>query len=797
MFSRLCTLTLAALLGSGGAFASQAPEPPNAAQPNAAQANPAQPAAPQPAAKAAKPAEKKSETPADGKVMGGYSVHSMVELGGRFAEKDGSRAMWATMINQTTGARVLGQSLDMHTLNPAKTPFFDSLSTSSFGYGGDPFDVSMFKMSKGRWYDFMGQFRRDRYYYDYNLTPNSLLTSATATTPALVPQPDSLHIFNTVRRNTETLLTLMPTWVVNFRVGYNHNTHEGPAFSTLHGGGDVQLQQWFRTGLDTYIGGVDVHVARRTTLSYDQYYALFKGDTSFHLAPTPFVLSNGTPVSLGVNVLTGPTITCGSGAFKTQNVINGVANPFCSSTVQESETAPTRTSFPTEQFRFSSRYWDRIAMNGRLTYSGGTSKVNQFNQTFVGIARAGSCPTSAACVDRASVLTGAGPGGVFAHNKRYSVNGDYGIEAELGKYVSLSDAFNYWSFRIPTLTIFNQSVVTGPTSTTSELTPLTDASLTTTTTNSLDAHYLAQKNTGNTVMASFNVTSAVKLTGGWRFNDRQIKVDTDDLMNWHQNWMLLGGVIQPSQMVRITANYDLMRSHSANSTTTPSDTYTREAPSNIEHLRARAVVKPYKWINFAVAGNDYEAKNNDPQVNHKEHNRDISFAAQVIATESISFDLAYAHDDVFSVTDLCYVFTPTANAPLPPGAAAASRAGTCANTTLSSSTPLYLGNGYYKAPSNFFTGNINLAPSKYFRINAGARLNYVDGSGEMLNPYQVPGSLNSKILNPYADLVVNIAPQWAWHGNWNHHSYDESGPAGPAPRNFHGDIFTLGVKYAF
>ena len=39
--------------------------------------------------------------------MGGYSVHSMVELGGRFAEKDGSRPMWATMVNQTTGARVL------------------------------------------------------------------------------------------------------------------------------------------------------------------------------------------------------------------------------------------------------------------------------------------------------------------------------------------------------------------------------------------------------------------------------------------------------------------------------------------------------------------------------------------------------------------------------------------------------------------------------------------------------------------------------------------------------------------
>jgi len=150
---------------------------------------------------------------------------------------------------------------------------------------------------------------------------------------------------------------------------------------------------------------------------------------------------------------------------------------------------------------------------------------------------------------------------------------------------------------------------------------------------------------------------------------------------------------------------------------------------------------------------------------------------------------------VFSVTDLCYVFTPTANASLPPGAVA--RAGTCAHTGLSSSTGVYLGNGYYNAPSNYFTANVNWSPSKYFRVNAGERLNSVNGSGETLNPYQVTGSLDSKILRPYADLVVNIAPQWAWHGNWNRHAYDEGGAAGQAPRDFHGNIYTVGVKYAF
>src|ERR1017187_2704786 len=59
------------------------------------------------------------------------------------------------------------------------------------------------------------------------------------------------------------------------RAGYNHGTHEGPTFTTQHGGGDVQLSQWFRNASDTYTGGVDVNVARRTTLSYDQFFVLY------------------------------------------------------------------------------------------------------------------------------------------------------------------------------------------------------------------------------------------------------------------------------------------------------------------------------------------------------------------------------------------------------------------------------------------------------------------------------------------------------------------------------------------
>lgn len=760
--SRLCALTLVAVLGAGGALAGTAQEKPSAA-------------------KAAKSAEKKPATPADGKVMGGYNVHSMVELGGRFAEKSGSRAMWATMINQTTGARVLNQSVQMRTLDPHKTPFFDRLSSSSFGYGGDPYDVSTLNVSKGKIYDFTGTFRRDRNYFDYNLLVNSLLTTSTPTTPALIAEPSTLHLFNTVRRDTSTLLTLAPLWVVHFRAGFTHDTNEGPSYSTVHQGGDVQVLQWFRNSLDTYIGGVDVNLAKRTTVSYDQFLAFFRGDSPYNVVGLDFALVDGTPVSLGVNTLA--TATCGTGANRAPEIKNGIVNPYCSLTMVQTQVAPTRTSFPTEQLRFSSRYWDRVAMNGRVTYSGGVSNVNQFNETFTGFLSRTNL--------RQEIDTGALGNGRLAHNKRVNVNGDFGIEAELNRYISVSDAVNFWNFRIPGLNALTSQVwgnTTEPAH--NALTPL--SSITPVTDTATNTGFLGQRNLGNTIIGSATVTPQVKISAGWRFNDRQIKFSDDPTMDWHQNWLLLGGVVNPSNMVRVSVNYDMMRSSSANSATTPTNTYTREAPNEINHLRGKLLVKPGKWINLAVAGNDYVAKNTDPLVNHREHNQNISFGAQIIASESLSMDLSYGHDDVFSVTNLCYAFTPNPQAPLPTGAAIA---GTC--TTDPNNPNLYLGNGYYDAPTNFFVGNINFAPVKYFRVAGGARLNNVDGRAETLNPLQVPGALQSQVLNPYADLVINIAPQWAWHGNWNHHAYDESGPQTPAARNFHGDIYTLGVQYAF
>ncbi len=63
----------------------------------------------------------------------------------------------------------------------------------------------------------------------------------------------------------------MPLSRISFRAGYNHGTHEGPSYSSIHAGGDTQVSEWFRNASDTYTGGVDAKLAKRTTLSYDQF----------------------------------------------------------------------------------------------------------------------------------------------------------------------------------------------------------------------------------------------------------------------------------------------------------------------------------------------------------------------------------------------------------------------------------------------------------------------------------------------------------------------------------------------
>src|ERR1700733_1961513 len=336
-------------------------------------------ATPQAIAPAAAPAvvqDAPPSAPVD-KILYGYVIHQSVDLGGHIADHSGSGAVYDTMINLQSGPRILAESLELRAVDPSHAILFDHLSSNSFGYGGDPNSVSFLNMSKGRLYDFRGSFRRDRQYFDYDLLANPLIPPAS---DPYVPILNSPHLYNTVRRMTDLNLTLAPLSPVTVRLGYNHTISQGPSYSTLHVGTEALLTQHWRNSTDSWVGGIDWKPFAGTTISYDEFVTHYKGNTSWQLTGLNYQLANGTPVSLGIDISSLWASPCAK-PFNT----NGSVNPTCNAFLGYSRSAPTRTLFPTEQFRFQSASIPHFTMNGRLIYSATTSHLNDFNELFNGL----------------------------------------------------------------------------------------------------------------------------------------------------------------------------------------------------------------------------------------------------------------------------------------------------------------------------------------------------------------------------------------------------------------------------
>ncbi|MFZ0362045.1 MAG: hypothetical protein WAL58_16510, partial [Terriglobales bacterium] len=201
----------------------------------------------------------------------GYALHESIDLGGHVANVDGSGAMYDTLVNQQSGPRILGDTYELRALPNTKNTLFDHLKAFTSGLGGDPNDIAKLDFSKGKLYEFSGLFRRDRQYFDYDLLGNPNLPpgqSIPIGPPAMPtgsyawPQvAESPFLNNSVRRMTDTNLTLLPLSKVTFRVGYSQNVFQGPSLSPsgyqVAGSYDVLLQENQRNSTDDWTGSVE------------------------------------------------------------------------------------------------------------------------------------------------------------------------------------------------------------------------------------------------------------------------------------------------------------------------------------------------------------------------------------------------------------------------------------------------------------------------------------------------------------------------------------------------------------
>ena len=102
---------------------------------------------------------------------GDYNIHQSIEFGYRLNEVTGNQNTYDTFENLGSGLRLFNFNFEMRSLDHHGF-FFDTLSLSSFGYGGDPNDVTRLRIEKNKWYDFRMLFRRDKNFWDYNLSAN-------------------------------------------------------------------------------------------------------------------------------------------------------------------------------------------------------------------------------------------------------------------------------------------------------------------------------------------------------------------------------------------------------------------------------------------------------------------------------------------------------------------------------------------------------------------------------------------------------------------------------------------------
>ncbi|MDP9263255.1 MAG: hypothetical protein M3O85_02920, partial [Acidobacteriota bacterium] len=184
-----------------------------------------------------------------GEMWGDYVVHQSIEFGAHIVDAEGSAQTYFNLVNQSTGPRLLATELSMQSTTH-QSLLFDHLYLSSFGFGGDPESMARLRVQKNKWFNFVGLYRRDKNYFDYNLFGNPLNLNAGSTTcggpvggpptcvnaftpTALDWYSNSPHRQFTTRNMGDFSLTLLPESAVSFRLGFVRNNTHGTIDTTL------------------------------------------------------------------------------------------------------------------------------------------------------------------------------------------------------------------------------------------------------------------------------------------------------------------------------------------------------------------------------------------------------------------------------------------------------------------------------------------------------------------------------------------------------------------------------------
>ncbi len=709
----------------------------------------------------------------DGREFGNYRVQQSVVFGYRFADITGNQDMYDTFINQHAGPRLLEQSLSTRAINGSGA-LFDDLSVNSFGWGGDPENVARARVSKNLWYDFSFLFRRDQNFFEYNLFANPLNP---ATSNPNLPVLFSPHEYQTRRRMYNFDLTLLPQSKFSIRLGYFRNRQEGPGnFSTVHEGTEPLLNQaWNLTSNDYHIG-FDFKLLPKTIISYDQYLEYDKNDTDLSLgANNVFLLPNGQPVSLGL-----PFNTAANSPCARPLLASGAANPACNGFFSYINNQQLRTTTPTEQLTLQSNYFRRVSFVANGSYSSADLTSPNF-EFFDGlISRTGQ-----------RQFTTSGPASV----RRVAATAGLGATVEITRSVHLNDTFRLDNWRIPgSLDSTTASTVGIPVGTPPAVTLLSPLGATTTTAG-FEATFLNQNSYYNKFEVEYSPDKTFGVRVGYLFRHRHIfhaepeTIVTDeapfepfegDTIDINQHGPTFGVWMRPIDALRINVEIEA---------TTADNFLTRISPRQQQNYRARATYKAKKWATISGSMNIWEARNDQVDVEAKQHYRNMGASAMFFPSERFSLELNYNYTDALQNAFICYNGTFIAAGTLVNGCPTFDPA---TNNNPNQIYSTYINN------TNYGSFLLVFSPAKRFTARAGYGVTSTDGSTTILNPLQPFGPLQFRYQQPLASLSYDFGKGITALVDWNYDQYREDSFVGPTlPRYFHDNRTVLAVKYAF